>query len=460
MKKRKRMRHIILVAIMTMLGPVLLSEDGFAGQATEPSSQLSLQAAIHTALEKNPMIAAARSRVSASAERITQATSGFYPQVYISEAYQLTNNPMWSFGMKLNQEIITQQDFDPARLNNPDDIDNFNTMLWMNWQIFDSGQTWYGRQQAQLSHQASSAGLDRTRQEIISRTVTAYTDLVFAKESIAIVDQALETAGAHLRMIEDRYKTGLTVKSDLLRARVHISELEQQQVEVNSQYLIAQAALLTAMGQEAGGGVTPATPMDREEIPEKSLQEWIDSALSGRPDLLEAKFHERTARAEVEKARTAHWPSVSLNGSYEINTEDFDDTANNYTVGANVTLNLFSGNGISARQREALYRLTEISENLRALNQKVELETRQAYYRLRSAEKRIQAAELCVEAALETLRIVENRYNNGQVSIVSLLDAELALTRAKNNLKKALKDHVQSRAQLALAVGSLDASFQ
>jgi outer membrane protein TolC len=47
----------------------------------------------------------------------------------------------------------------------------------------------------------------------------------------------------------------------------------------------------------------------------------------------------------MKKARSAHWPSININGSYELNTENFDDTANNYTVGANVTMNLFSGFG-------------------------------------------------------------------------------------------------------------------
>jgi outer membrane protein len=460
MRIMKRIRIVFLVAVMSIGQSVILIETAFSVQTAEQGSPLFLQDAIESALEKNPKIDAAQSRVSASIERITLAKSGFYPRVYISEAYQLTTNPMWAFGMKLNQEIIAQKDFDPASLNDPSSIDNFNTMLWMTWPLFDSGQTWFGRQQAEMSHQASAAGLNRARQEVVSQTVAAYTDLVFEKESVAVVDQALQTAKTHLRLIENRYNSGLTVKSDLLRARVHISELEQQQVETTSQCMVAQAVLSSVMGEETLNDVLPATLLEQKEVPAKELAEWIDMALAGRSDLQEIQFYEQAARTEIKKSRSAHWPSVNLNGSYEINTADFDDTSNNYTVGANVTLNLFSGHGITARERESLYRYNETSANLRALNQKIQLETRSAYYKLRSAEKRIHSAELCVEAAMENLRIVGNRYNNGQVSIVSLLDAELTLNRAKNNLNMALKDHIQSRAQLALAVGNLDASFR
>ncbi len=459
MKRRKRM-IIIFFVITAFFHADQLIGTACAETVAAGCSNLSLQAAIQNALVKNPQLDAAQSRVSASAERITQATAGFYPKVYVSEAYQLTTNPMWAFGMKLNQKIIAQKDFDPASLNDPESIDNFNTMLWMTWPVFDSGQTWYGRQQAETAHQATAAGLDRTRQEIVSQTVAAYTDLVFAKESVAVVDQAMHTAAAHLLLIENRYNSGLTVKSDLLRARVHLSELEQQKVEADSQYLVAQAALCTVMGEDVLNDAVPVTPLSENKVPAKELAEWINMALANRPDLREIKFYEQTARTETKKARSAHWPSVNLNGSYELNTADFDDTANNYTVGANVTLNLFSGNGISARERESLYRQNEISANLRAMNQKIQLETRSAYYKLQSAEKRIQAAELSVAASMETLRIVGNRYENGQVSIVSLLDAELTVTRAKNNLNMALKDHMQSRAQLALAVGDLGETFQ
>lgn len=454
------------LTVLVLATGILAGLPGFSAKwaiSAEPGSPcatLSLGDAIGKALEQNPGLAAGRHQVAAAADRITQARSGFYPRINVTEAWQKTTNPMWAFGLMLNQGIITQRDFDPARLNDPGAMDNFNTMLWMTWPLFDGGRTWFGSRQAELAHAAAAAGLDRSRQEIVSRTVTAYTDLVFARESVAVVDQALKTAEAHQRMIENRYKSGLTVKSDLLRAQVHVSELNQQRVEAESGHRIAQAALCAVMGQGAPGNVRAATPLVRKRPPEKSLEEWLDLALTTRPDLQSQKFNEESAGAAIRKSKAGHWPSVNVTGSYELNTEDFDDTADNYTVGASVTLNLFSGNGISARSREALHRRKEISENLRALRHQIQLETREAYYQVQSAEKRIDAAEMSVAAAEESLRIVGNRYDGGQVPLVSLLDAEMTVIRARNNRNRALKDHVQSRARLALAAGVLGPDFE
>jgi outer membrane protein len=94
------------------------------------------------------------------------------------------------------------------------------------------------------------------------------------------------------------------------------------------------------------------------------------------------------------------------------------------------------------------------------MKQQVRLETEQAYRDVLSAEKRISAAKVAVELSDEALRIVRNRYDTGLIPLVSLLDAELALYRSNNNYYQALKDHMQSRARLGLAVGKLDEGFK
>ncbi len=38
-----------------------------------------------------------------------------------------TTNPLLAFGFKMNQEIVTQADFDPNKLNNPSQINLFAT---------------------------------------------------------------------------------------------------------------------------------------------------------------------------------------------------------------------------------------------------------------------------------------------------------------------------------------------
>ena len=236
---------------------------------------LTISDAMQLADKQNPRIKAALSQVSAADHRITQAESGFLPQVFFTETFSHTNNPMWAFGNRLNQEIITQTDFDPARLNHPDPINNFNSALSMEWSVYQGGQTRIGVNQAKLDRQAQDLFLTRTRQEVIASAATAYTGLVLAYHHLDVIQKSLETARVHLEMIRKRYENGLVVKSDLLRTQVHIAELDQDRIQAESRISMALAALNAAMGAPGDSNWQLATGLVKGEPVLGPIDEWI-----------------------------------------------------------------------------------------------------------------------------------------------------------------------------------------
>ena len=94
------------------------------------------------------------------------------------------------------------------------------------------------------------------------------------------------------------------------------------------------------------------------------------------------------------------------------------------------------------------------------LERQIRVETRQAYFEARSAWKRIRVAREAMEQASEALRIVGSRYQNGLLTILDLLNAELALQHADTRHLYALHDYHVSRARLLLAAGELDENFR
>ncbi|MEW6670974.1 MAG: TolC family protein [Thermodesulfobacteriota bacterium] len=429
-------------------------------QAADPPRPLTLAEAIQTAVTKNPGISAAAFQVEGSEAQITQARSGLLPQVYFSEAYNHTTNPMWAFGTKLNQEQISQRDFDPARLNDPDPINNFASSLSLNWSLYDSGQTRHGLKQAEIGKQITALSLERTRQQVIAQTVSAYVGLLLAQKNLAVIEQTLATARAHLKMVRSRFETGFVVKSDLLRAQVHIADLEQQQLEAESRVLVARSFLNAAMGVPVESDFELSSPLEAGKEIDGALEIWTEKALLLRPELKQLRNQEMIAREEINKSQAAHHPSVNLMGNYEFNTEDFSEWGDNYTVGAVVSLNLFSGRRLSARTLQARAALNEIGAREVELKQGILVQTRQAFLQAQSARKRILVAETAAAQAEETLRIVRNRYETGLLNIVALLDAELALQHARTSRFKAVNDYKVAAAQLALAAGTIDENFE
>jgi outer membrane protein len=431
------------------------------GMATEhPSTTLTLSDAIAAALKYNPQISAARSSVEVASSQATVARSPLLPQVYLSETFNHTNSPLWSFGTKLNQGVIESADFNPDALNNPDAINNFNTALTMSWMVYDGGGSRIGWQQAQQAVAVSEMGLTRAQQQVVAQAARAYVGLLLAAENEGVVVQSLETAKAQFKLVQDRFRSGVSVKSDVLRAQVRIADLEQQRLAARSQVQVAQAMLYAVMGQPDGGTLNPLTPFRRCIEPDGELQAWIDIALERRPDLRQVGLQETIAEKEITRARAGHFPSVALQGSYELNTEDFSDTKDNYTVGAVVRLNLYSGRRITSQAAAAAAAAAKLKAMRRSAELGVQVETQRAFYQLQSTWESIAVARQAVDQAEEGLRIVSNRYGSGLLTIVDLLDAQVALQQAHTRHFKSLHDYKVARIELALAAGTIDGEFK
>jgi TolC family type I secretion outer membrane protein len=425
-------------------------------------STLALPDAIATALKQNPRVIAARYEVDAASARVTQARSGFLPRVDVSEAYSRTNSPLWAFGTKLNQSVITTQDFNPDLLNRPDAIDNFKTALSLSWNLFDGGQTWIGFRQAKDNVNAGNLALARREQEVIAETAATYVGCLMAEENLKVVLQALETAQAHLKVVEDRERSGLAVKSDVLRAQVRICDLIQQRLHAESQVKITLAALGSVMGKpEVISGAINLEGTFKKCIPtEGALEEWLANALENRPDLKQLQVQEGVAKGQVSRERAARYPSLALQGNYEINSEDFTENEDNYTVGATLQLPLYTGHRISGRSAEAKAVLSSIGAMRNGMELAIRMETQKAFYNAQSSWQSIQVAQTGVSQAEEALRIVFNRYTNGLLAMISLLDAQTALQQAQTQHFKAMHDYKVARISLALAAGIIDGEFR
>ncbi|MGD9232929.1 MAG: TolC family protein [Desulfobacterales bacterium] len=438
--------------------PWLLSGAG-ADQNTPLPEPLSIAEAIQIAVEQNPEIKAARFHMDAVKSNSIKAQSGFFPQVNFSQSFNRTTNPMWAFGTKLNQSVITQADFDPQRLNDPDAINNFASTFALSWSIYEGGRTKLGWEQAKQNLSIASLTLERTRQNVIAQTAAAYVGLVLAQKNIMVIKQALDTATANLKMIQSRYDSGFVVKSDLLRAKVRIADLEQQYLLAKSRFKIGEAMLNASMGSGDANPLNPVTPLTIGSEINETIDNWINIALSKRPEMENLRLEEEIAKKEVKKSRAGHYPDVNLIGNYEINSEDFSDSADNYTLGAVVRVNIFSGNRISEETKTAKSMLSRVQEMQKSMELGIKVQTREAFLKAQSARERIQVVKISVDQAEESLRIVKNRYNNGLLTIVGLLDAEVARQQAHTNYFKALHDYKVARIALALASGTINTDF-
>ncbi|MEJ2640958.1 MAG: TolC family protein [Desulfosarcinaceae bacterium] len=444
-----------------MSAMLILSFPGrLLAQETQTVQQLTLPAAINNALTHNPQVTAVREGLAAAEAQVTTARAGLFPRLDLSESARRTTNPMWAFGTKLNQGEIAQSDFAPDKLNDPDPINNFATALNASWQVFDGGNAWHGWQAARSQAAAVAEGVTRTEQQVAARAAQAYVGMLLAEENLRVIEQSLETARAHSKLVASRFEGGFVVKSDLLRAQVRIAELDQARLRAANDVDVAAAHLNAAMGLPLDSTFSLATPFSRCRPLLKGFEAWRREALEKRPDMVAMDLRQVAAEKQIKQALSGHLPHLQVHSAYEINSEDFSDSHDNWTVGAAVSLNLFAGKQISSRVTAAKAARRQLAAQREALAQQIQVETRAAFLHAQSAWQQIQVASSALAAAGEGLRIVGNRYKSGLLTIVSLLDAEVADQEARMRHFKAMHDYKVARIQLALAAGVIDAEFQ
>ena len=107
------------------------------------------------------------------------------------------------------------------------------------------------------------------------------------------------------------------------------------------------------------------------------------------------------------------------------------------------------------RSAASHYRQIQAQAQLEQMTAAVKLQVREAYLNLVTARQRVDVSRQAQSQADESLRILQNRYEEGLATITDLLQVETAHTSAQKNYLNALFDYRLSYAALELATGEL-----
>ncbi len=455
LKERKQERLKCRITIFSLILVLVMLLMFAVATYSYAADMLTLDRAIEIALGNNQGLKAADAQIEAADAGVLRSTSGFLPKIAMSETWSRTDNPLMVLGTKLNQEIVTPADFNPAVINNPEAISNYNTRLAVTQPIFNGGREYIGRTQARLAKDASIQDRERVRQETVYNVVKAYYSLLLSREYHKVALQSLETSDANVKLAEARFKAGAVLQSDLLRARVQLAEVKEMLTRSQNNIKLAAASLNFAMGVPQGTEyeVSGALAVQDQHSDVNSL---ISEAAAKRPDLIAVELNRKNAEKSVTMARTDYLPSLNVMGQMDWNSDRFaGDDGRSWAVMAVLQWNLFDGLVTKSKVKEAVAtssRMASLEEQTRSA---VQLQVRQAYYNVTASIDRIEATASSVQEAEEGLRIVQKRYENGMTTFVDVLGAENALIRARTNSLQALYDNNIARAELKLAVGTL-----
>lgn len=440
-----RMAILLMIFCFGVSGPVV---------AAEPP--LTLGEAMLLALKHNPGLKAAGMTVETAEADMAKARARFFPKLNFGETYNFSDNPTQVFMNKLNQRVFTEQDFALNNLNFPKPFGNFRTGLTLSQPLFQAGEAYLGYKQAQLGREIAGAIVLSTRQQLLFQVTQTYYGLQLARENLAVVKKAHQTAAEHLKIAESRYRSGAVVQADVLSAQVHLAKLTQEEMTAASQVQIGQSALSTVVGlPEVRSRSLAPPPKEPAPLP-KELADLQQIAQEKRPDLKRLGLAARSAQEEVSKARLNYLPRLHMVAEYDLDQRRlFGTHADSYTVMALLNFNLFNGLADLARVRESRAKEAQARDLKQELEDRVRHQVTEAILNLKTAHERLRVARAALAQAREGLRLIRLRYETGIAILLELLTAEDALKNAELSQVGALFDTHLAQAALELALGTI-----
>lgn len=333
--------------------------------------------------------------------------------------------------------------------------ESFDASLGLSWQLDLWGRLRRTLEAERAGAQASQADLAAVRLSLQAELVQNYLQLRVLDEQRRLLDATLEAYQRSLRLTENQYRAGIVPKSDVTQALTQLKSTQAQAVDLEWQRAQLEHAIAVLIG------LVPAefSISVRNELPK--LPEVPPSVpsllLERRPDVASAERGVMAANAGIGVAKTAWFPDLSLSavGGYRSGSfADWISLPNRYwSLGPALALQLFDGGARRAEleRAEAAYDQTVAQYRQTVLAAFREVEDALVELSVLEREQRLQ--EEAVDAARESLRLVENQYRAGTVDFNSVVSVQAAALNNERASLTLLGNRLRASVQLIAALG-------
>ncbi|MBD3863828.1 TolC family protein [Olleya marilimosa] len=369
--------------------------------------------------ENNTSIKISEEEFNAARADYRQTNAVFLPNITASHTGIATTNPLMAFGSKLNQEILTQNDFNPALLNDPSQIENYATKLEIQQPLINLDGI-YQRKAAKSKMEAMSLKTERTQDYLVFEVDKAYMQLQLAYKAVAVLEKALEAANANKKLADDSFKQGYLQRADVLNVEVRVTEVQNQLQSAKSNVQNASNYLSFLMNDDT---YVVYTPTDELTIATFTLEDKMVS--ENRSDIKAMQLASNAYEAMNKADKMAFLPRLNAFGSYELYDDKiFQGDANGYLFGAQLSWDVFQGSKRFGKVQKSKAEFEKSKLEYKQYVSQSNLELNKAKRAFLDADNKLKLTTLALQQSEESLRIRTNRFKEGLEKTSDLLIAE------------------------------------
>ena len=285
--------------------------------------------------------------------------------------------------------------------------------------------------------------IDATRQ-LTYAVQSAFTDILLAKESLALAQASLDAFNRIVTINRARVSAGDLARVELIRSEVAALQFANQVRQAEMRLRLARNRLQSLMGRTTYSPSFDVTGDLRREPFSMPREELLKAALAARPDLESLRRDQERAAAFLRLQLANGKVDYTIGASAQHQLRISPLTGGNSTgLYLSVPLPLFNKNqGEIERARQEQER---IRTKVRQLELDIRADVENAYEQFATAQSLLEKIETdLLERARQTREITDFSYRRGEATLVELLDAQRAYNETMQGYQEARAEYARS----------------
>lgn len=308
---------------------------------------------------------------------------------------------------------------------------------------------------SELESEASAVDVAGARLSITGRVAQTWFSLIEARLQTDLSQREVETQERALRLTQRRFQSGVSGSQDVRLVRSSLAQAQANKASRKQRMSDLSRQLEVLLTRYPASEIESAA--DLPDLPSLTGVGAPTYILTQRPDLIAAERRMAAQGIQIDLARKALLPSLSLSGSTSAAggglKSFFDIDALVANIASNLSAPIFQGGRLRAnvKVQEAVLKQQMQAYVGTVLDAYLDVET--ALYAEGRLEEREDALRISVDEALAAEQRLEQRYIEGLATILQLLDAQSRRISSEGQLISARAERLQNRVRLHVALG-------
>jgi NodT family efflux transporter outer membrane factor (OMF) lipoprotein len=294
-------------------------------------------------------------------------------------------------------------------------------------------------------------------QAVAAQVVRGRIAVATQQRLLAIAQSNIASWEQSLKVIERRYRQGVTDSLDVYLARENLAQALAAEKEILRALAAAVHSVEVLVSVRPGSSAVWEDTLLDMPVPESVPVGIPADLLDRRPDILAAEAQLKASVEDIGVSIAGLYPDLTLTGSGGYRSDNFDALFDRegevYSFIMQVTAPIWQGGRLRADVAAAEARMQEAAADYENVILRALKEVEDALVSEQMLYEQIAYLEERVEHAYQAEELAQSRYSKGLEKIILVLETERRRRIAENELVLARSELFNTRVNLFLAIG-------